>query len=1094
MDRLTIIQHNVGNSNAKATRPLYDSLIYPTLLAIQEPAYNKLTRSTYCPRLYELAYEAQPGTKVCFMIRKDQGIIWRRHQYGPNVAALRMRMAGETLTVVNVYSPRCTGERIQAAGRLNEALEAVEGRVLVVGDFNTHHPAWGGIGTTRETQAENLLANTRAKGLSLCTPAGEATWARGLRRTVIDLTFASEALAGRILYCGPQDHWAVIQDHIPIRIEIDWSGGEVEEPRTTKFAIRSLDHEALRDETRRTLVEGETLATLQDKLRAALAKACPTAKPSRKARHEWSLAVRDLLRRTRDARRRVLAYGRRHDRQSLKELTNQLTRELRRNSRDNWRRAIRDITDDKGGGPQPGLWRLAKWARAIAGEAHQDRGLPALRRNEQESSLSDDDHKVEVLREKFFPTPTEADLSDIADETPAERIQIAREVSVEEVTAIVNHLPRGKAPGPDGIPNEAIQAIIPDVAASLAHAMNRCLAEEVIPPVLKESTTIVLRKPGKKDYTLPGSYRPIALENTLAKVLEKALANRLRDAAEEHNLLPWTQMGARPGRSTLTAIGLLTTCVETAWRTKPGSVVSMLSLDLKGAFDNVSHIRLLAILRGKGLPDWLVNTIRSFLQGRRTRIAYPGYESDWIQTETGIPQGSPLSPILFLFYVSELLEKVQTPENGLLGFGFVDDTNLVAWGPSAEHNCRILTAAHSQCEEWARRHGAVFAPEKYQLIHFTRRKRHNRDDLASTVRIGHHEVSPQAQAIKVLGIWLDPRLNWREQAEQATRKGDAAVAALRRITASGWGPPAKSSRILYTSIVRPAMLYGTQEWALGSAGDSQPKSMLTKLELVQNRALRLITGGYRRTARATLEREAGVPPLPLAVQAGAMARSLSKGSITVEAKITEVAEHVYRRLNAGRSGPRAPTRREHVRVKAAGLPGSETHAPTTRAKRWLQDRWKERWEAAAADHRPRGAATWNTPWEQRPQTLYARLTKAEATALFLMRSNVLGLNAWLAAIGVPDVSPRCPCGWHAQTVRHVLLHCPRMERGELLRQCDSTRFHDILTRPTCVPYAARWLVRSGLLGQFSAVKEAIEEEEEGGLGDYRPFEEVAPSL
>ena len=146
----------------------------------------------------------------------------------------------------------------------------------------------------------------------------------------------------------------------------------------------------------------------------------------------------------------------------------------------------------------------------------------------------------------------------------------------------------------------------------------------------------------------------------------------------------------------------------------------MLSLDIAGAFDNVPHAKLLWILEKKGFPTWLVNTIASFLHERRTRIVYAGYESDWIHTNTGIPQGSPLSPILFLIYISGLLEKLQTPDNDTLGFGFVDDTNIIAWGVSAEDNCRRLNAAHSQCEDWAEEHGAKFAPDKYQLIHFTR--------------------------------------------------------------------------------------------------------------------------------------------------------------------------------------------------------------------------------------------------------------------------------------------------------------------------------------------------------------------------------------
>jgi hypothetical protein len=109
--------------------------------------------------------------------------------------------------------------------------------------------------------------------------------------------------------------------------------------------------------------------------------------------------------------------------------------------------------------------------------------------------------------------------------------------------------------------------------------------------------------------------------------------------------------GARKQRSTLTALELLTSCVNTAWKAKPGCVVSMLSLDLGGAFDNVSHERLLHIMRTAGFPPWITHAINCFLTERRTRIAFSGFESDWIPTKSGIPQGSPLSPILSLLHI-----------------------------------------------------------------------------------------------------------------------------------------------------------------------------------------------------------------------------------------------------------------------------------------------------------------------------------------------------------------------------------------------------------------------------------------------------------
>ena len=80
-----------------------------------------------------------------------------------------------------------------------------------------------------------------------------------------------------------------------------------------------------------------------------------------------------------------------------------------------------------------------------------------------------------------------------------------------------------------------------------------------------------------------------------------------------------------------------------------------------------------------------------------------------------------------------------------------------------------------------------------------------------------------------------------------------------------------------------------------------------------------------------------------------------------------------------------------------------------------------------------------------------------------MRTEVIGLNAWLAAVQVPNITPACLCGWHAQTVRHILLYYPRHERISLIQACGIERIDDILSRPLCVKYAARWLVYAGVL-------------------------------
>ena len=1111
VEQLSIVQYNCGHSNAQASRALFDSFTHPHVIAVQEPGYSRVTKSTYCPKPYQLAYDATPESRVCFMIRRDVGVShWKRTQFGPNVATLRLALSSGVLTVVNVYNPKQDGPRVREWNQISLALRAAaeDGETILLGDFNAHHPRWGGVGVACEQNAEHLRVECDRRHLALLTPRGEPTWKRGTQSSVIDLTFATAAIQERIIYCGVVDKWALTQDHIPILVQMDLRP-PVTGATSMRYALDKLDVGKLEARVLDTQwwLTDSPVTQLHEELLTILPQCCPKARPSARARPDWSPEATRLLACARRARRRWNAYHVEDDMREFKTSSNSLAKEIRRNARSSWRRLVSELTSEQQ--HNKGLWKLSRWSRRAVGKPHADPHMPSLRRVAEDQLVGDDLEKAKILAEKFFPPQPQVNHTLDAGESHPEPLPTQQEVTEIEVLAILLALPLKKAPGPDGIPNEVLKALAPTIAIGLAHGISILFIRGQHPATLKESITIALRKEGKKDYSLPSSYRPIALENTLGKVVEKVIANRLSTIAETHGLLPWTQMGARGDRSTASAIGLLTTCVQTAWRARPGSVVSMLSLDLAGAFDNVPTDRLLHSLRSRGIPEWLVTMVASFTQERRTKIAYAGYQGDWIHTATGIPQGSPLSPILFLFFISDLLDQFQKPEDGLVGMGFVDDTNLVAWGASAADNCRRLTAAHAICETWSEANGAKFAPDKYQLIHFTRRKRHAREDLASSIQVGDHRVTPQKEAIRVLGVWLDPALTWKEHVAQATRKGLAASEALGRIATSTWGPSARQTRLLYTAVVRPVIAYGAQEWSMRGNGEPLPVASLAPLMKVQGQCLRKVTGGYKRTPYALLEREAGVMPLDLYLEVRRMQAAQKARDRPVEAKIQGVADVVWRRLRTtGDTHPRPPTGRETCARQAAerarpplgwgeqaasgrsvgGAQENRTRAsPTTMLGRWGEREWKKRWDERVA-RLPRGrrATAWETPWAQEPRMLYAGLTKAEATALFLMRTEVIGLNGWLAAVGVPEKLPTCPCGWRVQTVRHVLLHCPQYDRRDLLSKCGTERMEAILTQHALATYAARWMVQSGALGQFATTAEITQEDYEG----HAPFQDA----
>ena len=96
-------------------------------------------------------------------------------------------------------------------------------------------------------------------------------------------------------------------------------------------------------------------------------------------------------------------------------------------------------------------------------------------------------------------------------------------------------------------------------------------------------------------------------------------------------------MGARPGRSTQTALELLTQQVHTVWRSNPNLVASLLSLDISGAFDRVSHERMIHNMKAQAVPHWIVQFTKSFLKDRTTRLSIRGYMAQIIQTNTSIP-------------------------------------------------------------------------------------------------------------------------------------------------------------------------------------------------------------------------------------------------------------------------------------------------------------------------------------------------------------------------------------------------------------------------------------------------------------------------
>jgi retron-type reverse transcriptase len=74
-------------------------------------------------------------------------------------------------------------------------------------------------------------------------------------------------------------------------------------------------------------------------------------------------------------------------------------------------------------------------------------------------------------------------------------------------------------------------------------------------------------------------------------------------------------------------------------------------MDILGIYDHVSHARLLDNIKKRRIPKSLLRWVKSFLCERIAIIKVYEGETELIEVKTGIPQGSLISPILFLFFV-----------------------------------------------------------------------------------------------------------------------------------------------------------------------------------------------------------------------------------------------------------------------------------------------------------------------------------------------------------------------------------------------------------------------------------------------------------
>jgi hypothetical protein len=187
--------------------------------------------------------------------------------------------------------------------------------------------------------------------------------------------------------------------------------------------------------------------------------------------------------------------------------------------------------------------------------------------------------------------------------------------------------------------------------------------------------TIVIPKPNNPDYSNPKAYRLIVLLNCLQKILEKLMATWITTIADAYQLLYLDQIGGHPQRSAIDTALALTHNIEMGKSMK--LITSALFLDICGAFNNISTTRLLYTMQQLGYPRPVRTWCSTFLSERRVFLSFNGQTNHQCPVSTGIPQGSLVSPILFLLYLCPLFNTLNTIHPNIWSPSYIDNVALV---------------------------------------------------------------------------------------------------------------------------------------------------------------------------------------------------------------------------------------------------------------------------------------------------------------------------------------------------------------------------------------------------------------------------------
>ena len=380
----------------------------------------------------------------------------------------------------------------------------------------------------------------------------------------------------------------------------------------------------------------------------------------------------------------------------------------------------------------------------------------------------------------------------------------------------LKRLKPGKASGPDDISSRELRLIGDAFLDCFMPLAQRSILECQFPSQWKQAQVKCLHKKGS---TLDcGNYRPISLLSIPGKLLENVVSQQLDNFLYGSNLISMNQWGFRKGGSP----ELLLVSLTEQWRLAldESNIIGVVFIDFQKAFDCVNHTVLKDKLHSIGITgsfyDWLLN----YLENRKQFVTVNGSNSELLEIDTGVPQGSLLGPRLYSIYSNDLPGATKNASVEM----FADDTTAFCIGKTDDEVLSNIQKAIADINKWAKDNFMTIHPAKTELMLLSKSKFNG---PLQKICLGPNELSFVSKATS-LGIHIDNKLSWSQHVKTLSKRFSARVKKLKHLK----GLDNHILESIYFKGIIPSITYSIALW--GSS-----KSLQT-LEDIHIRAARFI--------------------------------------------------------------------------------------------------------------------------------------------------------------------------------------------------------------------------------------------------------------